>query len=118
MKNKKKLGRFRDEWKDFLIQKGHYLSRSNQKYGIIESINGSGKRYIWLLTESIDSIKSFNEAELEYIREYDEQGKKNDKQVFVVIKFNSPISKVIIIPANRVIKSSIVDSSKGGIAWV
>ena len=105
------------EWAAYLEERGHQVKRSPRDFNAVISRNGHGTRYRWLLLRSGRATRRLTPIEREHVERDLQRGRKAGQRVFVVIEFEPPISKLIVLPAAKVLKASRLTSAKGGIPW-
>jgi len=108
---------FADEWARYLRGQGHRVRTSAAGPEVVCSRNGRGRRYRWLLVASRTPVRRLTAAEHEAVLRQIDQGRARGEQVFVVVKFDPPINKVVALSASRAAKASHLRASKGGIPW-
>ena len=105
------------EWVCYLKQRAHRINRIPRTLAMVRSRNGLGSRYRWLFFHAEGSARRLTAIEREHIRRQLGCGQKAGEQVYVVIKFQRPVGKVIALPATRVLKLARLRADKGGIPW-
>ena len=83
----------------------------------MQSRNAGGKKYRWVLLMAEGKSKRLNRAELEDVKCHLKRARSLKQKVYVAVMFRKPERKVIIIPADRVLKKKRILATKGGISW-
>lgn len=84
---------------------------------MLQSRDAAGKGYRWLLIIAQGRSKTLKRSELEDVKYHLRRARDLKQKVYVAIRFQRPESKVIILPADRVLKRKRILPSKGGIPW-
>jgi len=101
---------FACEWVKYLKRQGHQVKQIRRAFDVVVSRNGRGIRYRWVLVVG-------PAMDHENIQRQVRLGREANEQVYVVVKFHRPVSKVIVIPAVKVAMMRLIKSNKGGIPW-
>ena len=117
MKQKDVLGILREEWAGYLRERGQPLSRPRGINCVLASRNSGGKHYRWLLLTARGKSRSLSRAEQEDVALNLKRADRLGEDAFVVVKFEKPVCKVVILPAETVLKKGRILSRKGGIPW-
>ena len=108
---------FKRTWEAFLRQRGHKVHVPKGIASVLVSRNGDGKGYRWLLTVACGKSKTLNQAEMEDVKCHVRRACQLRQQAYVVARFEKPERKVIVTPADRVLRSKRILPRKGGIPW-
>jgi hypothetical protein len=106
-----------DEWSTYLEGRGHKLGRPTKASDAIVSRNGQGNRYRWIFLHVEGATGRLTAVERENIRRELQHAKKGRQQAYVVIKFERPFAKLIVMPASKASGTGRLRSDKGGIPW-
>ena len=106
---------FQREWEEYLRKQGHRVREPKGINRVLESRNGAKKNYRWLLIDARGKSKALNRAELEDMKYHLKRARSLNQKVYVVIHFQKPEPKVIVLPAERVLKGKRILPTKGGI---
>lgn len=117
MKQKNLSEEFRHEWEAFLSERGHKVGPPKGVTCVLQSKNAGGKRYRWLLFTARGKSKTLNRFELEDMKHHLERARGLNEKAYVVVAFQKPECKVIVVPADRILKSKRILPNKGGIPW-
>lgn len=104
------------EWACYLAQRGHDVKLAAPP-SIVRSRNGKGTAFRWLLLHSPRATRTLTAIDHQSILNQLRLGQRAGQQVFVAIKFERPVAKVVVLPAARVVRVARIGSDKGGIAW-
>ncbi len=105
------------DWETFLVEQGHRVNVPKGIGGVLQSKDGAGKRYRWLLIAAKAKSRTLNRFELEDVKLHLKSGRESKQEVYVVVSFREPERKVIVMPAKRAVDRGIVFSDKGGVPW-
>jgi len=111
------VGQFAEEWLCWLRKEGHKIKPKARTANVIRSKNGHDQVYRWLIFHSEKKVRRFTASDHEYIQRQLKTGKREGDYVFVVVKFDQPTSKVVVIPAYKAATMAKITSMKGGIEW-
>ena len=117
MQSKDLSGDFQREWEKYLRKQGHKVREPKGIERVLESRNGAKKNYRWLLILAQGKSKALNKAEVEDVRYHLKRARGLNQKVYVVIYFQKLEPKVIVLPAERVLKQKRMFPAKGGIPW-
>lgn len=117
MKQKDFSGEFQREWEIFLSERGHKLGLPKGVCFVLQSKNAGGKRYRWLLLMARGKSKTLNRFELEDLKQHSKRASNLNERAYVVVAFQQPDRKVIVMPADKVLKRKRILPTKGGIPW-
>jgi len=84
---------------------------------VLQSRNAGGKKYRWLLVTARGKSKTFNRFELDDLAYHEERARKLKQTAYVVVGFQKPQRKVIVVPAEKVLRNKRVLPTKGGLVW-
>jgi hypothetical protein len=104
------------EWACYLAHRGHNV-KVVAPLGIVRSRNGKGAAFRWLLLHSRRATRTLTAIDHESILNQLRLGQQAGQQVFVAIKFERPVAKVVVLPAASAARMARVGSDKGGITW-
>ena len=105
------------QWTKYLKQRGHHVNRSDGLANVLLSRNGQAIRYRWLLLHARSKTRRFTAIEHENIQRQVRLGHKSRAQVYVVVKFDRPTGKILILPAGKAAKMGQFSADRGGIPW-
>ncbi len=111
------LRNFVSEWACYLAQRGHRVSSLPGALEVLCSRNGRDVAYRWLLLHAKRDTRRLTAIEHENIQRHLRRGRQAAEQVFVVIKFDRPEPRVVVLPAAKAIKVGRLRSDRGGIPW-
>jgi len=117
MKQKNLSEGFQKEWEAFLGERGHKVGVPKGVGCVLRSRNAGGKRYRWLLFTARGKSKTLNRFELEDVRHHANRARSLNEVAYAVVSFQKPECKVIVIPADRVLKRRRILPTRGGIPW-
>ena len=104
-------------WCDYLEQRGHRICRSIIRQPVIRSRNGRKARYRWLLLAGRRTIKMIDRSERADIRYHIGRAKEAKEDVYLVVGFPEEPRRIIVLPADKALRTRVVRSDKGGIDW-
>ena len=106
-----------EDWSAYLEQRGHQVKLKGGDEGMLSSKNSKGRRYQWILFQAKRGRFRLTANDHERIQQQINVSRKADHQVYVVVRFNRPVSKVLVIPATRAARIRLLRADKGGIPW-
>ncbi len=106
-----------DAWDAYLSRHHHNSELVDFVRGIVRSISRDGRRYRWILFRADGDTWKPTPAERQTIEEQIRDGENAAEHVFVVVRFNEPIARLIVQPASDVLARGRVTADKGGIPW-
>lgn len=109
---------FQEEWVRFLVGRHHRVQRLNDIGHVLQSRDRSGLKYRWLLFQAKGKSRTLSGFEYEDVRHHISQAQRSGHKTYVVVRFRKPVPKVIVIPAERVLKRNRILPHKGGLAWM
>lgn len=117
MQRKNLSGEFQKEWEAFLSERGHKVGVPKGVARVIQSKNAGRKQYRWLLFIARGKSKTLNRFELEDVKHHSNRARSLNETAYAVVSFHKPECKVIVVPADRVLKRKRILPTKGGIPW-
>lgn len=117
MQQKNLLKEFQREWKAFIRDRGHKVGDPQGIGCVLQSSDPAKKCYRWLLLFAQGKSKTLNRAEIEDMRHHLKRARRLKQKAYMVINYQKPVGKVIVLPADRVLKRKRILPSKGGIPW-
>ena len=105
------------EWAEYLEGRGHEVRVPESLGNVLLSRNGRGKRYRWLLLHEAGPSRRLTPAERETVERQTRLARKAREQAYLVLKFERPEGKVVVLPMGRAISEHRLSSDKGGIPW-
>jgi len=117
MQRKNLSEEFQRGWEAFLSERGHKVELPKGVRCVLQSRNAGGKRYRWLLFTARGKSKTLNRFELEEVKHRSNRARSLNETAYGVVSFQKPECKVIVIPADRVLKRRRILPTKGGIPW-
>ena len=117
MRQKNLLEEFQKEWEAFLRERKHKVVLPKGVRCVLQSKNAGGRRYRWLLFTARGKSKTLNRFELEDMKHHWNRARSLNETAYAVVSFQKPECKVIVIPADRVLKRKRILPTRGGIPW-
>ena len=117
MQRKNLWEEFQREWEAFLSERGHKVGVPKGVDCVLQSKNAGGKRYRWLLFTARGKSKTLNRVELEDVKHHSNRARSLNETAYAVVSFQKPECMVIVIPADRALKTKRILPTKGGIPW-
>ena len=117
MKRKNVSEQFQGQWEAFLNERGHKVEAPKGVTCVLQSKNAGGKRYRWLLFIARGKSKTLNRFELEDVKHHSNRARNLNEKAYAVVSFQKPECKVIVIPADRILKRKRILPTRGGIPW-
>jgi len=117
MEQNNSLDELRKKWRVFLGERGHKVGYPKGVNCVLQSRNSAKKRYRWILIVARAKSKKLNRAELEDTKRHLMRANALNQTAYVGVSFEKPQQKVIVIPAESVLKTGRVLPTKGGIPW-
>lgn len=111
------LQRFRREWEAFLSSRGHSLRLPRELQCALESRDAAAGWYRWLLFLAHGRSKGLNQTDIADVKCHLRHAAKNRQKAYVVIRFSEPEHKVVVMPAENVLKRKRILPRKGGFPW-
>ena len=105
------------QWRIYLEESGHYIYKSKTRLGLIRSRNGKKKRYRWLVFISRCPVRHFTESEIKLIQQQLELARQRRERIYLVIGLAFEPGRIVVIPADRVLKKGYARVDMGGIDW-
>jgi len=75
------------------------------------------RRYRWMFLHTEGSTRRLTAIEHENIKRQIEAARKARQKAYLVVKFERPVDKVVVMPAEKAAQVGRVRSDKGGIPW-
>jgi len=117
MVEKHSLACLQRRWMDFLQARGHHVEVVKEATAVLISRSGNGKQYRWVLFVATGMIKSLRREERVRLRTQSRRAEEAGQEAFVIVCFTVPQSKLVIKPAEAVLRTNKVGSARGGIDW-
>ena len=111
------LERLVSEWSSHLEQRCHRVRRPRRAANVVVSRNGHGTRYRWVLLHARGPSRRLTAIEHETIKRELERGRRAKEQVYLVMEFERPENKLVVLPAIKAAELGQLRSDKGGIPW-
>ena len=105
------------EWVSYLQDRGHELRPPSGLGYVLLSRNGRGKRFRWLFLHSKRPWIKLTAIDREAINHEVELARRAGEKAYLVVKFEQPEPKLLILPARTAEKTGRLHSDKGGIPW-
>jgi hypothetical protein len=105
------------EWSRYLQQRGHRLRRPASRWHVIRSRDRERVRYRWFVLVSQDAVRLLTPIERKQIARELRRAKGAGDRMYLVVVFEPPVSKAVVLPAKRAARMRRVQSAKGGIPW-
>jgi len=105
------------EWASYLEQRGHQVKRSADAFGVLLSRSRLSRRYRWLFLHAERPTRRLTAIEHENIKRQIEAARKARQKAYLIVKFERPVGKVVIMPAEKAAQVGRLRSDKGGIPW-
>jgi len=105
------------EWASYLEQRGHRIRQLRSGSDVLVSRNGRGRRYRWLFLHAEGAVRRTTAIEHENLERQARLARKAREKAYLVVKFELPEPRVVVLPAERVAQMGLLRSDKGGIPW-
>ncbi len=105
------------DWEAFLAEREHKVGCPKGVGCVLQSRGPGGMSFRWLLFIAKGKSKTLNKAELEDVQRHLKRARRLNQKAYVVVGFQKPVRKVIVMPADRVLKRKRILPRKGGIPW-
>ena len=105
------------EWVGYLEQHGHQVETPINAPAMLLSRNGRDRRYRWLLRCVEGDSVLLTVVDRKRICRQLRLAQLSAETVYMVVKFEEPSGKVLIVPAAEALKVKRLSSDKGGIPW-
>jgi hypothetical protein len=106
-----------EEWIAYIEERGHRVGKTPVVSGVVLSKSGRTRRYRWICLHSKDATRRLTAIEHEVIKRQLELAQKGKDWAYVVVKFETPMPKVVVLPAEKAARMGVISSDKGGIPW-
>ena len=111
------VGNLIEGWAGYLKQHGHRVEEPAEAPGILISRNGRDRRYRWLLRCVEGDSILLTVVDRKRICRQLRMAQISGETAYMVVKFEEPSGKVLVVPAAEAIKVKRLSSDKGGIPW-
>ena len=108
---------FAREWAQYIEERGHRVSKLANRTYVLLSRNGHGARFRWLILRSDADVRRLTAIEHEIIQKDLARRGRGKEQGYVVVRFERPAARVLVLPADRALMMGSVRSDRGGIPW-
>ena len=105
------------EWMLYLEERGHYVHPPGPARTFLRSRNGAGKSYLWVLLCARGPDRRLTAAERKHMQEHILDSETEGEEAYLVVRFELPAAKVLIIPLAKALEEKRLVSDKGGIPW-
>lgn len=105
------------EWTCYLEARGHRVRRPPGVSNVLTSRNGRGNRYRWLLLHSERPGIRLRASQCKGLRQGVAFARRANEEAYLVVKFEQPEPKLLILPARKAMKAGQLRSDRGGIPW-
>lgn len=105
------------EWASYLEQRGHHVKVPTDGSRILRSRNGRGTRYRWLFLHTESHSLRLTAIDHENIKQEARRARKAGESTFLVVRFERPAARVVVLPAEKAAKTGQLRSDKGGVPW-
>jgi len=117
MGNYVQLELLRDSWLAYLLRQGHKVLEPQGYIVGIQTKNGRGKRYRWLLMTCEGFTRTFSKEERGRMRREISMAAGSREKPYLVVGFTGEPRRIVAIPARAALAAGIIRSDRGGIAW-
>lgn len=117
MNDKTAVRELAEEWNAYLTRHGHTVGVTQTGMNVLTSQNGRGTRYRWILRSTARNSILLTKAERKYIRRQLRLARNAGERAYIVVRFDEPVRKLVVIPATEAFSARRVNSVKGGIPW-
>jgi len=108
---------FTAEWRAYLDNRGHDVGTTGGVAGVLTSRDRAGKRYRWLLLVARGKTRALTPEEAEDVRYHLGRGMDRKQETYVVIRFEKPQPKVVVLRADKALEQKRILARKGGVPW-
>jgi len=105
------------EWEAYLAAREHEVRQPDGIIRVLQSRNGRGVRYRWLLLSASGKTRTLSRAEVEDIEHHLKQSRRLNQRTYLVVLFEKAQPKVVVLPAERALKGKRILRNKAGIPW-
>ena len=106
-----------EEWIAYIEERGHRVGEMPATSGVVLSTSGRTRRYRWICLHSRDATRRLTAIEHEVIKRQLGLAQKGRDWTYVVVKFETPMPRVVVLPAEKAAMMGVISSNKGGIPW-
>lgn len=103
------------DWAEYLKQHGHAVKRVPAGSHAIRSRNTRHRRYRWIILLARGSASRLTAIERERLQRQLQLARRHHKKLYLVVKFEHPTQRLIVLPAEAALKAGRIRSDKGGI---
>lgn len=104
-------------WARYLTQRNHEVRRVPTLPHVLSSRNGCDRSYRWFLLHAEGRSMRLTAIDHENVSRQINLARKAGQEAYVVVKFDRPEPKVVVIPAEKAAKMGRISSKTGGIPW-
>jgi hypothetical protein len=105
-----------ERWASYLRHRGHHVKRP-QRNRVVVSRNGEGRRYRWVILCAAGATRPLTPHEKRHLWRQSQIARRKREDAYVVVHFEPPVDKLLVLPAESVLKNPRVSAAKGGISW-
>ena len=105
------------EWAGYLEQRGHQVKQPANAFGVLLSRNSRRRGYRWVFLHAEGPTRRLTAIEHENIKRQTVAARKARQKAYLIVKFERPVGKVVIMPAEKAAQVGRLRSDKGGIPW-
>ena len=106
------------EWTYYLEERGHCVLPPDGPAPALQSRNGNDRCYRWLLFCSQTPTRRLTAPERRMAQRQIDQCKSTGEEGYIVVRFDLPEPKVLIMPLAKALQARRLASDKGGIPWM
>ena len=104
------------EWISYLKQHSHTVRKASNAPDVIRSRN-TRHRYRWIILLAGRCARRLTAIEREGLQRQLLLARRHREKVYLVVKFERPPQKAVVLPAEAALKAGQIRSDKGGIPW-
>lgn len=105
------------EWACYLAQREHEIKPCTSDPDVLLSRNNAGPRYRWLFAQSDGNSLRLTAADHEHIERQARHARRKGERPYLVVKFERPQPKVVVLPATAAARARVLSAHQGGIPW-
>lgn len=106
------------DWLSFLQDRGHTTKSLPAAKGVIVSKNRKAGSFRWILFTDTGPTKKLQLDERRRLLQHYKQARAQGQRPYVVVHFSTLEPKVVVMPADKIVRSMCIRSDRGGIAWL
>ena len=117
MKDRYSLQALKEDWIDFLWNRGHAIKLRQENDNVVVTHDKNGAMFRWILFTTDGPVKKLCMEDRRKLSREINQARLKRQRAYVAAYFSYPAPKVIIQPADKVLQIRRINPARGGIDW-